>query len=293
MTYNDFCALNGNPAPEPISLIPGCKFPGGEFSPEFTLIVYSSFGNASLLIDGKNGVFKRRSMSMWRPGQKIRIEPESGFTAKVLLFREDTEKEMNLNNLYLTQFVMNDYPVIRITSRYTDSVNVFFDAIDRVMQFEANPYKQECLLSLMRAFFYSTGYYIFRSLKFYGNELFKIYRDTPRSEKSIVNRFVRLVEDNSLSRHNLSFYAKELDYNPKYLSALIKRETGHSGQNIIDQYITLTAMTNLSYGHKSVKEISDQMGFPSQSDFGKFFKRMTGYSPLAYRKTRTHRMMTL
>ena len=44
-------------------------------------------------------------------------------------------------------------------------------------------------------------------------------------------------------------------------------------------------MAKLTYTHKSIKEISNEMEFPTQSDFGKFFKRMTGKSPLEYKKS--------
>lgn len=36
---------------------------------------------------------------------------------------------------------------------------------------------------------------------------------------------------------------------------------------------------------KSVKEISNELGFPNLSFFGKYVKRMLGMSPNAYRKS--------
>ncbi len=36
---------------------------------------------------------------------------------------------------------------------------------------------------------------------------------------------------------------------------------------------------------KSVKEISNELGFPNLSFFGKYVKRMLGMSPKAYRKS--------
>lgn len=40
---------------------------------------------------------------------------------------------------------------------------------------------------------------------------------------------------------------------------------------------------HLRHSDKSVKEIADAMGFPNLSFFGKYVKRHTGLSPVAYR----------
>jgi AraC-like DNA-binding protein len=35
----------------------------------------------------------------------------------------------------------------------------------------------------------------------------------------------------------------------------------------------------------TIQQISDELGFPSQSVFGKYFKRVEGISPKAYRQS--------
>lgn len=286
ISFDDFCNLNGVKSAETFVSLENCRFPEGEFTIDFTAVLYSSFGMAPVKIDGKDFLMRRRCISVWRPGQNICINPDQKFNSKLLLIGGNLGHELNVSNVFLTLFIADEYPVIRITSTYDEAVRLFFGAMEKVIQFDSNPYKKDCLLSLLRAFFYSTGYYIFNSLKFKGHDLYKITSGYPMKEDNTVTRFIRLVEEHSQTHRNLSFYAEILDYNPKYLSALIKRETGYSGQSMIDQYSVLAAMAKLSYGHKSIKEISNEMDFPSQSDFGKFFKRMTGQSPLSYRKTR-------
>jgi AraC-like DNA-binding protein len=46
----------------------------------------------------------------------------------------------------------------------------------------------------------------------------------------------------------------------------------------------LEARALLKSTDKSIGQISDELNFPSQSFFGKYFKRRTGSSPLQYRK---------
>jgi AraC-like DNA-binding protein len=71
----------------------------------------------------------------------------------------------------------------------------------------------------------------------------------------------------------------------KYLSALLKQETGMTALEWIEKYVVLYAKSCLSSTTMTVQEISDELDFPSQSVFGKYFKRVEGVSPKAYRQS--------
>lgn len=286
MTFKEFCSLNRIDDPDILLSLDEAVFPDHEFCPDFTLVLYSTGGISPISIDGKEYSIRRRCISVWRPGQRISFSPDASLKYQLLAISGDLQQHLNVTSVFLTLFVAQEYPVIRVTSAYNDALHHFFDSIRIVCNFQDNPYKKDCMLSILRALFFSTGYYVFRSLRFRGGDLYKFASEYPEHENSVTTRFIKLVEEHSMTKRHLSFYAQLMDYNPKYLSALIKRETGLSGQNLIDQYSVLSAMAKLSYGHRSIKEISDEMDFQSQSDFGKFFKRLTGFSPLAYRKSR-------
>lgn len=289
MTFEEFCKLNGIDNPDIMERLDSAVFPQDEFSVDFTIILYSTNGVSPIRINSEEYTIRRKSITVWRPGQRICFTPSEDLKYKVLLISGNLQDHLNVGSMFLTMFVTEEYPVIRITNAYNETLHLFFDSLEAVCGFHSNPYKKDCMLSILRALFYSTGYYVFRSLKFKNGDLYKFANEYSQHEDNVLTRFIKLVEEHSLTNRHLSFYGEKLGYNPKYLSALIKRETGNSGQNIIDQYSVLAAMAKLSYGHQSIKEISDEMNFQSQSDFGKFFKRLTGTSPLAYRKNRFRR----
>lgn len=290
MNYAEFCSINGCDEAETMHILSKANFPEEEFCSDFTLVLYSTGGMSDITINGKCYSIRRKCISVWRPGQRILFHPSEDLEYQLLVISGDFQKYLNVGSVFLTTFVTEEYPVIRITSAYNDALRHFFESIAIVNNFQDNPYRKDCQLSILRALFYSTGYYVFRSLRFKNGDLYKFASEYPSFENNVTSRFIRLVEEYSTRQRRLSFYAEKLEYHPKYLSSLIKRETGHSGQELIDQYSALTAMTKLSYGHQSIKEISDEMDFQSQSDFGKFFKRIAGVSPLAYRKSRFRRM---
>ena len=81
----------------------------------------------------------------------------------------------------------------------------------------------------------------------------------------------------------MGFYARQLCITPKYLTTLIKRISGLSVSEWIDNYVILEAKTLLKYSTMSIQEIAYYLNFPNQSFFGSYFKRNTGMSPSQYK----------
>ena len=101
---------------------------------------------------------------------------------------------------------------------------------------------------------------------------------------SMGGTFIRLVEQNYINHRDLKFYAEQLSLTPKHISLVVKQSSGKSATEWIEKYVTLDAITQLTSTDKSIKEIAYDLGFPSQSFFGKYFCRVVGISPAEYRK---------
>lgn len=54
----------------------------------------------------------------------------------------------------------------------------------------------------------------------------------------------------------------------------------------IDDYVILEAKALLRSTNLTIQQISYELNFPSQSFFGKYFKRLTGMSPKEYKENR-------
>ena len=109
-----------------------------------------------------------------------------------------------------------------------------------------------------------------------------ISRPLNRKEQ-IVHDFLTLLEENFRRERSITFYANQMCLTPKYMSTIIKEVSGKHGMQWIDEYVALEAKALLRNSEMSVKQVSDQLNFPSQSMFGRFFKKMTGYSPKQYK----------
>ena len=81
---------------------------------------------------------------------------------------------------------------------------------------------------------------------------------------------------------DVSFYARMQHITPRYFSAIIKEKTGDSALQWIVRMVITEAKQLLEESDLSIKEIADQLNFPTQSFFGKYFKQYVGVSPKEY-----------
>ena len=83
----------------------------------------------------------------------------------------------------------------------------------------------------------------------------------------------------------IEFYSEKLFLTPKHLSKVIRERSGKSAGEWIEDHVMLEAKALLKSTDKTIQQISDELKFPSQSFFGKYFKRRAGVSPKEYRKS--------
>jgi AraC-like DNA-binding protein len=81
----------------------------------------------------------------------------------------------------------------------------------------------------------------------------------------------------------LDFYADKLHITPKHLSKVLKAVGSKPPNDLIDDHVALEAKALLKSTNKTIQQITDELNFPSQSFFGKYFKRITGMSPREYK----------
>ena len=99
----------------------------------------------------------------------------------------------------------------------------------------------------------------------------------------LLAQFIRLLEQNFRSIRRVSWYAEQLFITPKYLSEVVKQTSKRTPNEWIDSYVILEARVLLKTTTMSIKEIADELHFPSQSFLGKYFKEHVGVSPSEFR----------
>ena len=113
---------------------------------------------------------------------------------------------------------------------------------------------------------------------------------TSTSEKSgkrmedVFVGFIRLLPENFLEHHDISFYAESLNITTTYLSRVVRQLTGRTVVGYVNQFLMMEATFLLRTSKMSIAQISDRLHFSDQAAFSKFFSRMQGETPREYRR---------
>lgn len=96
-------------------------------------------------------------------------------------------------------------------------------------------------------------------------------------------RFMKLINENFITHHDLKFYADNLSVSTIYLSRVIKRLSNLTVKNHIDRLLLMESCFRLSNSDIPVSTIAEDLNFANPSSFCKFFTRHKGVSPREYR----------
>lgn len=99
----------------------------------------------------------------------------------------------------------------------------------------------------------------------------------------IYNNFLSLLAGHYTVAHDVAFYASRLCISTRYLHRVTDKVVGRSPKQIISDYLMHEACSMLQGTRLTIQEVSQHLGFSSQSQFSRFFANEHGVSPQAYR----------
>ena len=98
----------------------------------------------------------------------------------------------------------------------------------------------------------------------------------------LYNSFMQLLQKDFRRHRTIKYYAEALNVSPKYFASLIKKVSGKTAGEWIDEYVMLEARALLKSRRYTIQQISDMLSFPNQSFFAKYFKAHLGCTPTHY-----------
>lgn len=165
------------------------------------------------------------------------------------------------------------YPCLSLSVQECVRIQNFYNFFIQHLE-DNSPYRDKVIRSILQ----SLVYYIAGVVN-----LDQANNRRDRKEE-LFSRFIQLIIKNYKEHKKLDFYADKLFISPKYLSDAIKKISGKSAHDWIDHYILLEAKILLRSSRKTVQQIADELNFPNNSFFSKYFKKHCGITPKEYRE---------
>jgi len=231
-------------------------------------------GKSEGFINLKEHISEGPCLTIILPGQILQHKYMSeDFSGLYIVMSQRFINNLNIQPNSTLFHSISDNPTVALSDKGLRSVTFFYVMLKEAIQNIDNPYRMETVRHLTKAFFYGSGY-----------SFHKIPEDKNKSKYEIlVNKFLDLVKEHYRQERGIGFYAGKLCLTPKYLSTVIKENSNQSANDWIDRYVILEAQALLKSTNMTIQQISDELNFPSQSFFGKYFKRLTSMSPREYK----------
>jgi uncharacterized repeat protein (TIGR04076 family) len=101
----------------------------------------------------------------------------------------------------------------------------------------------------------------------------------------VYTAFLRLINSHYLEHRDLGFYADQLGMTTTYLSRMVKQISGRTVADFINQALAEEAALRLRKSSQSISQLAKDLHFSDQAAFTKFFIRMKGMTPKAFRNS--------
>lgn len=224
---------------------------------------------------------KKDSMFIFTPKNILQVNSQQYFKADVIAISPDFMRRINIDiknmmPLFL-KFVEN--PTLALTPEESRSMRGMIAQIERETRGPETHFSFDIVSGLIAATIYKVGDIMYHYLAEHPEE----QNNSHNRAEEYFKQFTHLLGEHFREERSVGFYARQLCITPKYLTTLIKRISGQSVSEWIDNYVILEAKTLLKYSTMSIQEIAYYLNFPNQSFFGSYFKRNTGMSPSQYK----------
>lgn len=224
---------------------------------------------------------KKDSMFIFTPKNILQVNSQQYFKADVIAISPDFMRRINIDiknmmPLFL-KFVEN--PALTLTPEESRSMRGMIAQIERETRRPETHFSFDIVSGLIAATIYKVGDIMYHYLAEHPEE----QNNSHNRAEEYFKQFTHLLGEHFREERSVGFYARQLCITPKYLTTLIKRISGQSVSEWIDNYVILEAKTLLKYSTMSIQEIAYYLNFPNQSFFGSYFKRNTGMSPSQYK----------
>lgn len=237
-------------------------------------LLYFKEGSGKHMIDFETYSIEPGSIHFVAPGQVHALSRTPETTGFVIAFSKEF---MFINSTDISS--LNDFPAFNNISAPVLALDEYFysqttDIVEKMREEEKekDPYKDKILGALITILL----------LKCKSRLNSKAGNDSVSGH--ILTRFNNLLEEKFMELHRVNEYSDLMNMSPNHLSETLKKVTGKTAGELIQERLILEAKRLLLHADITTKEIGYHLNFSDPSYFSRFFKSNTGLSPEEFRK---------
>lgn len=231
----------------------------------------------------RNYDYQDGTVVSFAPGQVVRVEPNGNESASAigLLFHPDLIHGTSLGRKIerYSFFSYHDAEALHLSEREREQYLMVIESIKRELRHDIDRHSKELLCDNIEML-------LDQCLRFYDRQFItreKVNGDVLADFERILNAYFT----EGVARNNgfpsVARMADELHFSVGYFGDLIKKETGQTAQQYIQNKLINLAKEALLGTDLPVSEIALNLGFEYPQHFTRMFKKVTGKSPSEFR----------
>ena len=246
------------------------------------VILLCSKGSGTFTSNLTRHTLTENSIFVHLPGSIIQAESTEEIALHAVICEEEFIRRINIDIRLLSQLFLHveKQPCLKLDEKEWTGITRSFEELGAEgTEMPADVYSAEVIRSIIRTLAYKVCRVIGRHIETSGER-----QVSARSRNDeYFSQFMNILGKHYTQERSVGFYAGQLNLTPKYLTTLIRKTSGRTAVEWIDDYVVLEAKNMLKYSTMSIQEIAYYLNFSNQSFFGKYFKSHTGMTPSAYR----------
>lgn len=209
------------------------------------------------------------------PSQIAESNVDENFKGTFLVMSEHFLSRLNIGDAYLFHKQVENNPVYQLDERTATTFRSLIELVHNIMLSGDDSSGMEEIFSLISRLFFIL---ISRVVNPASDA-----QETGQRHGEVMMQFLQLLRQHYRDHRDVGFYADKMNISAKYMTTLVKKASGKPAIQWIEDYVILDAKAQLSSTVNTIQQIAFDLNFPSQSLFGRYFKRAVGMSPSDYR----------
>ncbi|KAI9463067.1 transcriptional regulator, arac family [Russula earlei] len=224
------------------------------------------------------------TLVFFSPGQVAGVRKEEEFQPQghALVFHPDFIKGTSLGR-HMHEYGFFSYNANEALHLSQRERQIVLDSLDKIryeLEHTIDKHSRKLVVSTIELF-------LNYCLRFYDRQFIMredVHKGILEKFETLLNEYFRSDKLQDTGLPTVAYCAGALHLSPNYFGELIKKESGKSAHEYIQEKLIDLAKEKIFDTGKSISEIAYELGFKYPQHFTRLFRRYTGSSPVEYRE---------